>query len=222
MSRQSNNSRFDVNNPSIKGLETYFNTEFSSDVKKLRFQKPNNVILSNPACFGVDEQTVFFGEKDWKYIEHDLSSISPGKKEYFVICLFTIVLIDLTMFTYFKDQYSVYRKKTNYPKFGWTGFGPHFENPKTIILLPEQLNMVDFLFLKNNVIGYCKWFSAKCEELFGKSDLSINTLDFIQRTIDDEDFKPTIYDKESVFGLIYTEFKVLIIFGRLFSGGIGI
>ena len=165
------------------------------------------MILSNPATFGIDEQTVFFGGKDWGNIEHDLSSISPKIKEYFVICLFTIVLIDLTMFTYFKDQFSVYRKKTNYPKFGWVGFGPHFENPMKIILVPEHLKIVDFHFLKNNIGGYCKWFLDKCEEDFLKSDLSINTFEFIQKILGDKDFKPTIYNQESVFDLIYNEFQ---------------
>ena len=200
-------SRFDVNNLSIKGLETYFDNEFSIDVRTLRTQKPSYVILSNPASFGVDEQTVFVGGKDWENIEHDRSSISPEKREYFIICLFSIVLIDLIMFTYFKDQYSVYRKKTNYPKFGWTGFGPHFENPKKIILVPEQLNIVDFNFLKNNINGYCKWFLDKCEEEFLKSDLSINTIEFLQKITDDKDFKPTMYDQESVFNLIYIELQ---------------
>ena len=61
----------------------------------------------------------------------------------FHLSLFMVIISDQCLFRYFRDSYPVWRKHTNYPKFGWSGFGPHNENPFKILWVPEREAMVN-------------------------------------------------------------------------------
>jgi len=74
----------------------------------------------------------------------------------FFLCLFMIIVIDMGMFKYCRNYYrkkiyNIFRKKTMYPKFGNVGFGFSFRNPKNIITIPEQLNLININDITNNI-----------------------------------------------------------------------
>jgi hypothetical protein len=191
-------------------IRTYLKNEFIKDLKKIDFQLPNDVIRSNPQSFRLDENTIFFGGGDWNNIQKDLSVIHPERRAYFILCLFTIVVIDLTMFTYYKDYYSDFRAKTMYPKFGWAGFGPHFESPKKLLSIPESKKLVDFSPIKTEIQEYVDLFVEESEVFFQQLTLSIQSVDFIYKILTDKDFQILEIDKGSFFELIYNQFKIKI------------
>jgi hypothetical protein len=53
------------------------------------------------------------------------------------------VLTDQLLYTYFQDSYDSWRTRTNFPKFGWSGFGPHNENPFKILWAPERERVIN-------------------------------------------------------------------------------
>lgn len=123
-------------------IKDYFEIEFKSDLRQLQLHKPNSIVLAHTDSFGIDGVTQFFGGQEWRYCQQDLQGIV--NKNYFVLSLFAMVCNDLNMHSNFPEHYFKFRGLTNYPKFGWSGFGPHFESPAWIINQPLKLGLVNF------------------------------------------------------------------------------
>jgi hypothetical protein len=127
-------------------LNNYAATHFLTDLKTLSKKRPNSSLLTfNDRA---DRNTSFFGGKEWSNCEGDLSKITSNNKKYFALCLFTMVCADQTMFTYYRENYDNFRRLIIYPKFGWTGFGFHFECPQYLLTVPVNFG-VDFSEITN-------------------------------------------------------------------------
>lgn len=188
-------------------LNKYFKEQFPIDLKKLKFERPNSTILSNPALFKIDNNTIYFGGPNWGNIINDTKDIAKENLEYFCISLFTITVIDLGMFTNINEYYDVFRKNTNYPKFGWIGFGPHYENPKKLLLIPEEKGLVDFSYLKDNFKEYFELLKLECDDFFTNHFENSNTTIFLNTIFNDKDFGVNKNEKNSIFSLIHIEFE---------------
>jgi len=188
-------------------LIRYYKEQFPNDLKKLKFERPNSTILSNPELFKIDNNTIYFGGSNWENIINDTKDIAKENLEYFCISLFTITVIDSGMFTNFNEYYDVFRKNTNYPKFGWIGFDPHYENPKKLLLIPEEKGLVDFSYLKDNIKEYFELLKLECDDFFTNYVENSNTTIFLNTIINDKDFGVNYNEKNSIFSLIHIEFE---------------
>ena len=167
----------------------YVETQFPSDIKTMKFDMPNLTIQEDPQGYRMDKQTIFFGGKNWSSIKEDLSKIDKANIENFCISLFIIVSIDLNMFTYFKDKYALFRSNTMYPKFGWCGYGPHYENPKKLLILPERNKIITFNKDPLVIGEYTDLFISKCNDYFSNIIPEMSTKTFIQKILDDPQMK---------------------------------
>jgi len=120
-------------------LETYFNQGFQKHLGQLQFRPVNQVLKD----LFHDASLVFFGGRDWVYIQQDLAGIPHAERAHFVYALLTIVLTDQCMQAYFKSDYPHWRQATGYPKFGWCGFGLNNENPYKLLAKAEASGLVD-------------------------------------------------------------------------------
>jgi len=188
-------------------VQEYRKNEFPGDLRKLEFQRPNSVILNNPESFRTDSNTIYFGGRDWENITNDISNIEKNNREYFFLCLFTITIIDLTMFTYYKESYETFRRLTMYPKFGWSGFGPHYENPKKLLLIPENEGLLNRKKIEEYIDDYIDLLIDECNSFFGIKIPEITTKDFISKIVHDNEFQITDKDSNSVFEMVYTKIK---------------
>lgn len=188
-------------------LQEYLKNEFPKDLGKLDSRKPGSMMTDNPDSFRIDNNTIYFGGKDWKNIEQDIAYIDPTKREYFFLCLFTITIIDLTMFTYYNDFYIDFRKLTAYPKFGWSGFGPHYENPKKLLNIPEQIGLLNRNKIEMYIEDFIDMFVEMCNSFFANNLPHINSNDFLSKIIHDEDFTITDNDKNSLFEMVIIKLK---------------
>ena len=168
-------------------LKDYLNQQFVYDLKELNYKQPNSVIKNNLESFNIDKYTIFFGGPNWKDINNDIKLIDKNNYENFFLSLFTIITIDLTFFTYFKDDYDYFRNTTRYPKFGWTGFGVHYENPIKILDVPQKLNLIDES--KINYNEYSNLFYESLENYLKSFNNKINIQEFIEKLINDKDFR---------------------------------
>ncbi|OGV68000.1 MAG: hypothetical protein A2283_10695 [Lentisphaerae bacterium RIFOXYA12_FULL_48_11] len=107
-------------------IKDYFYGQFPEHLQQLEYQRPNDVVRENIMR---DSTVVFFGGRDWENVRADLQRIPDIDRPLFILCLLMVVLTDQCLYSYFHDHYSNWRSKTSYPKFGWSGFGPHNENP---------------------------------------------------------------------------------------------
>jgi len=121
-------------------MHDYFYGRFPSQLGLLTFRRPNDVVREHLMR---DPAVVFFGGPDWDNVAADLSIVPEQDRSRFVLSLFMAVLTDQALYTYFRDSYDEWRERTNFPKFGWSGFGPHNENPFKILWAPERVSIVD-------------------------------------------------------------------------------
>jgi hypothetical protein len=181
-------------------LEKYYKEKFPQELEKLTYHHPNSVISKDPESFKIDQETKFFGGMNWENFDDDLGRIKENKSE-FVFFLFTITMIDVIMFSHFQDQYQDYRKQTKYPKFGWVGFGPHYENPKMILLKSEQKNIIQARVIKENLKAYLLLIGILIEET------GIDAEEFIRAILKDPDLKALPSESLGSYSLIYNELK---------------
>jgi hypothetical protein len=179
-------------------LIEYRNQQFNADLNSMNFIIPNEVILNNPSDFDLDQNTVFFGKQDWENLNIDIEHIEEENYKYFFLCLFTITIIDMTMFKYFNENYVAFREQTNYPKFGWCGFGPHYENPRKILDLPSENS-----YLNLDVTDIDEYYSFFVLEL--KNSLynhGIESIDFIDKLLSDNDIVINDIDGNTISGIL--------------------
>lgn len=120
-------------------MEAYFHGAFRTQLESLNYSEPNRILREARDLDG----TVFFGGQDWKNVEQDLAGVPAADRCQFVLCLFMVVLNDQALHASRPDLYQRWREKTAYPKFGWAGFGAHFENPFKLLSIPEQRGLID-------------------------------------------------------------------------------
>ena len=187
-------------------LKNYLKKQFPNDFRTLKFKKPSQSIL-NIESDRFDKNTLFFGGPDWENIESDIARIDKNNLEYFFLCLFTVSVIDLTMFTYYKANHSVFRSKTMYPQFAWIGSGPHIEKPKKLLSVPLNKNIVDFSNAKEHIDEYIDLFIDECNGFFSKNILEIKTNDFISSMLSDRDLQLKPEDQNTIIELIVNNLK---------------
>ncbi len=164
-------------------LNNYATNHFLRDIKTLQQNRPNPSLLTDNDR--ADRNTSFFGGQEWSNCESDLSNILPNQKKYFCLCLFTMVCADQTMFTYYRNSYDSFRRKIVYPKFGWTGFGFHFEGPKYLLTVPVNLG-VDFTEITNEEID--EFISSQFTIAKSFMPAGVTAYDFFKDMLNDVDF----------------------------------
>jgi len=120
-------------------MRDYFYSVFPGQLRQLSYTTPNPIAGK---AFDV-ENVPFFGGADWKNAASDLGTIPASDRVRFVLALFTIVLTDQALYTNSRDDYERWRRQTAFPKFGWTGFGIHNENPFKLLWASEREGLVD-------------------------------------------------------------------------------
>lgn len=112
-------------------LVDFFKLEFQYLFKKFSIENPNETIIQHPSKFYLNSQDQFFGGKDWQNYESDISNVSIEKREDFILCLFAALTVDY----YYTNNYNnaFLENRVPIPKFGWCGYGPHFEHPLIIL-----------------------------------------------------------------------------------------
>lgn len=186
---------------------TYFREQFPADLQRLQFKKPSNYLQKESESFRIDDNTIYFGGKDWENLEQDIRHISKGNRSFFCMSLFTITTIDLTFFTHFQEHYQEFRNKTNYPKFGWSGFGPHYENPRKLIEIPLEKGLIDRTDIEANLKEYIELFVEECDRFFTQMNFPFSTSEFIDAFLNDKAFIISEEDTGTMIELILRKMK---------------
>lgn len=85
---------------------------------------------------------VFFGGKDWKNVRGDLAKIPRGSRAKCVLSLFMVTITEQVIYTYHRTAYTSWRSRTGFPKFGWSGYGFHHEDPFILLQQPVDEGVV--------------------------------------------------------------------------------
>jgi hypothetical protein len=181
-------------------LNQYLHNQFPADLTNLKFIKPNSVIQNNLDSFNIDQYTIYFGGADWENIELDIQTIDNEHFDHFFLCLFTITIIDLTIFTHFNDCYNVFRSYTRYPKFGWSGYGPHYENPKKLLDIPIKKGFLNIDRI--NLEEYIDLFYDETSLLLKSKLHQVTPEKFFSALLSDKDFQIGENEENSLYSRI--------------------
>jgi hypothetical protein len=130
--------------------------------------------------------TLYFGDGD-KWINNIQNNIDIAQQKYFVMCLFIIILIDSSMFTYCRSYYKYFREKTKYPKFGNTGFGFSLLPPNEILSQVESHNLIPINDItEDDISTLVKIFVNDCKCYFETNILNISVTKFIRKISTDK------------------------------------
>jgi hypothetical protein len=114
-------------------MNHYFYQRFPSQLSQLEFTPDSH-----------DPTIVRFGRLGWENFNNDLNTVPPEDRSRFILSLFMIILTDQALYRYFRVPhsticpYSIWRRSTNFPNFGGSGFDVHNENPFKILSAPER------------------------------------------------------------------------------------
>jgi hypothetical protein len=111
----------------------------------------------------------------------------------------------LTIFSHYRNYYSIFRNKTRYPKFGWSGFGPHYENPKKLLDIPFQKGLLKIE--KIDLDEYIELFISETNSFFESNLNQIRTEDFFNSLLTDKDFQVSQDEISTITPLIINKLK---------------
>ena len=162
-------------------LIAYLNNNFKRDINSLNTSRCNNIINENNPYINVD--TLFFGGPLWENFNEDIIAVNPRDRAYFCFCLFTMVAADQNAHAHFKDELFDWLEHFRYPKFGWCGFGPHFEKVCCLLKVPSA-NAIDFDIITDAELD--AFVQLQFEN--GRRVLGNRVNDFFATMLNDEDF----------------------------------
>jgi len=166
-------------------FRNYFLNTFPKHLQLLKRHQPNEVVRE---CIMKDNGVMFFGGRDWNSVADDLSQIPHNDRPKFILSLFMEVMMDQCLYTYQPNVYPGWRMKTNLPKFGWSGLGPHHENPLKILWAPERERIVTEDDVINILHEFIVFMLEETNQFFADNAITVNTLDFLQYFINDNSY----------------------------------
>lgn len=162
-------------------LINYSRTTFLNDLSVLQFTRPNRIVIEMNANF--NDKTIFFGGRQWSDFQQNINHVLPQNRAYFCLCLFTLVSADQNIHAHFPNLIKAWDRRFSYPKFGWCGFGAHFEKVRYLLQIPEQ-NGIDFNIITEQELQdyFCFHYQT------GKTELDQNINSFFRIMLEDADF----------------------------------
>ncbi len=136
-------------------LQSYFLKHFLQDASGIQSEPVSSLLLRSKGKFMLDENTRFFGGRDWKNCRKDLEMVEH--KAAFVSLGFAAICTDLNMQMSFPEEYKPWRSVVYIPCFGWQDFKPSFESPEKLLSVPVALGILKMEELNSKELAQI-WF----------------------------------------------------------------
>ena len=181
----------------------YLNNHFQSDLRKIGINRLSCIDTCKSCKYNLEIGTLYFGDGD-KWINNIKNNIDKHNQKYFILCLFIIILIDSSVFTYCKCYYRYFREKTKYPKFGNTGFGFSLLPPNDILSQAESHNLISISNVtEEDISTLVEIFVNDCNNYFNTNKMDISINKFINNIITDKDM---IKDENGIVLKIFVKY----------------
>jgi hypothetical protein len=188
-------------------LKEYMKHRFPNDCQRLKLRKPNSVIQSHASDFRVDADTQYFGGFNWADFDQNMASVEQAYQSYFCLGLFWHCILDMTMFSCFKEYYAPFRSRTIIPKFGWSGFGVHYNNPTLLITLPEQKGILNHLELSSCILEYGAYWEDYIQDRITQYQASLTVPIVLNAMLSDDEMNPPNLSDYPCLSLIREELQ---------------
>ena len=180
----------------------YFYTRFPSDLRRIKKQEPNPIVRDEIMR---DPSAVFFGGLDWESVKADLAKVPIENRGRFVLSLFMVTLTEQVIYTYFRNHYDMWRAGTGFPKFGWSGYGPHHENPFILLWAPEREGVLQPNVVLPLLPEFVRFYLEATASYFRQHLPAIQMSDFLWGLVSDPGYQFTVGTISPAFRTLFDE-----------------
>lgn len=165
-------------------LLEYFNKQFHLDLNKLDYSKNNSNLPNSSWEFNIDNETtlldsIFLSNHDFDIFLNATKNIDKENLDKFYICLFTINIIDIGIYTYYNEIYDDLKRNTMFSKINW-----HKNSNKINKLIIENNEIIRFYVLvKNNLNDFFELLTSESNKI-----KNINESVLLNKIINGKDF----------------------------------
>ena len=180
----------------------YFYTRFPSDLRRIKKQEPNPIVRDEIMR---DPSAIFFGGLDWESVEADLAKVPIENRGRFVLSLFMVTLTEQVIYTYFRNHYEMWRAGTGFPKFGWSGYGPHHENPFILLWAPEREGAIQPNVVLPLLPEFVRFYLEATASYFQQHLPAIEMTDFLWGLVSDRGYQFRVGTISPAFRTLFDE-----------------
>jgi hypothetical protein len=147
-------------------LLEYFNKQFRLDLNELDYRKKKSDLPNNSWKFNIDDETtlldsIFLSNHDFDIFLNATKNIDKENLDKFYICLFTINIIDIGIYTHYNEIYDDLKRNTMFSKINW-----HKNSNKINQLIIENNEIIRFYVLvKNNLKDFIELITSECNKI---------------------------------------------------------
>jgi hypothetical protein len=180
----------------------YFYNRFLIDLQRIEKQEPNSVVRDEIMR---DPSAIFFGGPEWRNVSTDLPRVPLDNRGRFILSLFMVTLTEQVIYTHCRNHYEMWRAGTGFPKFGWSGYGPHHENPFILLWAPER----EGIFQPNELLPllpeFVRFYLEATASYFRQHLPAIQMTDFLRRLVSDPQYQFGVGTISPAFRTLFDE-----------------
>lgn len=112
---------------------------------------------------------VFIGGEEWERFEEEIKLIAPEHHAFYCVCLLAAISTDKNNHANMSEYRALWESAfKHYPKFGWVGFGPHFEPISFLCEVPARAG-IDFNSITDAELDeFVEYFSVTGKRVYGE------------------------------------------------------
>ena len=180
----------------------YFYNRFPIDLQRIEKQEPNSVVRD---LIMRDPSAILFGGPEWRNVSTDLPRVPLDNRGRFILSLFMVTLTEQVIYTYFRNHYEMWRAGTGFPKFGWSGLGPHHENPFILLWAPEREGMLQPNEVLPLLPEFVRFYLEATASYFQQHLPAIQMTDFLRRLVSDPQYQFGVGTISPAFRTLFDE-----------------
>jgi hypothetical protein len=189
----------------------YFYTRFPVDLQRIKKQEPNPIVRDEIMR---DPSAIFFGGPEWENVSTDLQRVPQENRGRFVLSLFMVTLTEQVIYTYHRNQYMMWRAGTGFPKFGWSGYGPHHENPFILLWAPEREGVLQPNEVLPLLPEFVRFYLEATASYFRQHLPAIQMTDFLWGLVSDPGYQFAVGTISPAFRTHFDEAVAHLVRGR--------
>lgn len=164
----------------------YFYNRFPIDLRRIEKQEPNPIVRDEIMR---DPSAIFFGGPEWQNVSTDLPRVPQENRGRFILSLFMVTLTEQVIYTYHRNNYEMWRAGTGFPKFGWSGYGPHHENPFILLWAPEREGVIQPNEVLPLLPEFVRFYLEATASYFRQHLPAIQMTDFLWGLMSDPEYR---------------------------------
>ena len=164
----------------------YFYNRFPIDLRRIEKQEPNPIVRDKIMR---DPSAIFFGGPEWQNVSTDLPRVPRENRGRFILSLFMVTLTEQVIYTYHRNHYWTWRSRTGFPKFGWSGYGPHHENPFILLWAPEREGVIQPNEVLPLLPEFVRFYLEATTSYFRQHLPAIQMTDFLWGLMSDPEYR---------------------------------